>query len=210
MSRALRLALIFSFSLASLAALAQQDFSGEVVDGKGADNNHRTKIYATKDKLRFEPQDQSEREHGVMIVDLAKQTSAVLMPERKMYMVFPSSQSPAAQRTWHLFRITDAENACSEWQKLPHNENGTCKKIGSETVNGRSTVKYEGTNDKGETGQVWIDPKIGFPIKWQGKDGGGELQNIKEGSQPSSLFEIPSDYQKFQMPAGMQNMQRPH
>ena len=37
----------------------------------------------------------------------------------------------------------------------------------------------------------------------------GELQDIKEGSQPASLFEIPSDYQKFQMPPGMGNMPHP-
>ncbi len=204
-----RVLLIACFSLVSALAFAQQDFSDDMVDtGKGSEAVHKAKIYATKDKMRFESA--GEREQGAMIIDLAKQTSTMVMPDRKMYMEFPTSQSPAAQRTWHLFRASDVENACAEWQKLPHNENGTCKKIGSDTVNGRSTVKYEGTNDKGETGQVWLDPKIGFPIKWVGKNGSGELQNIKEGSQPASLFEVPSDYQKFQMPAGMQNMQRPH
>ncbi len=79
--------------------------------------------------------------------------------------------------------------------------------MGNEQVNGRSTVKYEGTDSKGEKGSVWLDSKVRFPIKWQGKDGSGELQNIQEGPQPASLFEIPAGYNKFEMPQGM--MQRP-
>ena len=35
-----------------------------------------------------------------------------------------------------------------------------------------------------------------------------ELQNIKEGSQPDSLFAIPSDYQKFDMGNMMRGMGR--
>jgi len=71
-------------------------------------------------------------------------------------------------------------------------------------VNGRSTVKYEGTNAKGETGTIWLDPKLRFPVKWQGKNGSGELQNIKEGAQPASLFEIPDGFTKFDMGSMMQ------
>jgi len=50
---------------------------------------------------------------------------------------------------------------------------------------------------------MWLDPKLRFPVKWEGKNGSGELRNIQEGSQPSSLFEIPSGYTKFDMGAMM-------
>lgn len=205
---ALRLFSIFVFCFSAIAAVAQQDFSADMVDiTQGKAPTTKAKIYATKDKLRIEPEGD---EKAVMIVNLSTQTSYGLMPERKMYMEFNQSQGPAAQY-WSraLFRPSDVEDSCSAWLKLPSNRGGTCKKVGNETVNGRSTVKFEGTNAKGETGYAWVDRKIGFPIKMQGNGQESELQNIKEGPQPASLFEVPAGYQKFQMPAGMQNMQRP-
>jgi hypothetical protein len=50
---------------------------------------------------------------------------------------------------------------------------------------------------------MWLDPKLRFPVKWEGKNSSGELRNIQEGSQPASLFEIPSGYTKFDMGAMM-------
>jgi hypothetical protein len=199
---------IFIVALLATAVIAQEDFSADVVNTKESGNQSHAKIYVTKDKWRIEGL-QEGRMGGAIITNLVTRTSDVLMPERKMYMEFPQGQGPAGQRLMNFYHARDIDDACSDWLKLPYNQGGTCHKVGSETVNGRSTVKYEGTNAKGETGAVWFDKKIAFPIKWEGKNGGGELQNIKEGSQPSSLFEIPSDYQKFQMPAGMPNMQRP-
>jgi len=210
MNSVLRFALAATLLLCAVTALAQEDFSGEIVDtSKGAAAQRKTKIYATKDKIRFEPESEGARGTAV-IVNLSTHVSDAMMPERKMYMEFAQTQAPGMQQ-WNrqLFRPSDVNDACTEWLKLPANRGGSCKNLGSETVNGRSTVKFEGTNAKGETGYAWMDKKIAFPIKWQGKDDTWELQDIKEGSQPSSLFEIPSGYQKFQMPAGMQNMQRP-
>jgi hypothetical protein len=201
--------LLTVFALVTTAAFAQQDFSGEVVDTTKGALEHKTKIYATKDKMRFEPEAQGAR-NAAIIVNLSTHVAAALMPDRKMYMEFTQGQGPGMQQ-WSrdLFRPSDVGDACSEWLKLPANHGGSCKNLGSDTVNGRSAIKYEGTNSKGETGYAWMDKKIGFPIKWQSNNDTWELQNIKEGSQPASLFEIPAGYQKFEMPTGMQNMPRP-
>jgi hypothetical protein len=63
--------------------------------------------------------------------------------------------------------------------KLPANQGGRCHKVGNETVSGRNTVKYEATNARGETENVWIDPKLRFPVEWKGKDSGGEPRNTE-------------------------------
>jgi hypothetical protein len=196
--------------LLTVSAFAQEDFSGDLVDtSKGAATDRKTKIYATKDKMRFEPLGEGPQKPAV-ILNFTTHMANALMPDRKMYVEVPQDQTPGAPR-WsrQLFRPSDVNNACAEWLKLPQNQGGTCKNLGSETVNGRSTIKFEGTNAKGETGYAWMDKKIAFPVKWQEENNSWELQNVKEGSQPSTLFEIPAGYQKFQMPAGMQNMQRP-
>jgi len=191
--------------LAGLAA-AQTEFSGEIV-------NHRhpgggpTKVYFGKDKIRFDsPGGKDPSGSGAVIFDLNNHNWVVLMAERRMYMEMPT-QMMEKKGMYNFFRTGDVENACSDWLKLPANQGGTCHKVGNETVNGRSTVKYEGTNSKGESGAVWLDPKLRFPVKWEGKnEDGGELRNIQEGSQPASLFEIPPGYQKFDMGSMMQKM----
>ncbi len=184
-------------------ALGQTEFSGEIVDnvhpGKGLN-----KVYFGKDKMRFESGENDNR-MGAFIMDFTNHSYLILMAAQHMYMEMPA-QVMEKRGMYDFFHTGDAENACADWLKQPSNQGGTCHKVGNETVNGRSTVKYEGTNAKGETGMVWIDPKLRFPVKWQGKNDGGELRNIQEGAQPASLFEVPAGYTKMDM-GGM--MKRP-
>lgn len=200
---ATRLLVLVSFVLAASAVWAQQDFSADIVTHEqGKPASTPAKMYVTKDKMRFESQGQNGH-NAAVIINFATQTSDVLMAERKMYMEFAAGQGPGAARTWAYFRATDVENACGDWQKMVSKPGGECHKVGSESVNGRSTIKYEAKSAGEDISDVWLDSKIAFPIKWQGKNSEGELQNIKEGSQPASLFEIPSDYQKMDMGAMM-------
>jgi K+-sensing histidine kinase KdpD len=187
------------------SALAQTEFSANIVTS----NKQGTgKIYFAKDKLRIDAQEQNSPTHmGVFIADLAKQTTIILMPQQQMYMEMPV-QMMQQRGLYSFFRTGDVENACADWEKVPHHKVGSCHKVGSETVNGRSTVKYEGTNESGEVGQMWLDPKLRFPVKWQEKNNGGELRDIQEGSQPASLFEIPAGYTK--MDIGGMTQHRPH
>lgn len=190
--------------LASAAvALGQVEFSADVVQNK---KEALSKVYFGKNKLRFDGADNNDRAGGgSFIVDLTTDSYLVLMPKQHMYMEMPSKMMEN-RGAFHFFQSGDVENACADWQKLTTNQGGTCRKVGNEMVNGRNTVKYTGTNSKGETGTWWLDSKLRFPVKWEEKNGGGEMQNIKEGPQPASLFEIPAGYTKMDM-GGM--MQRP-
>jgi hypothetical protein len=186
------------FSLLTTSVFAQQEFSAELVNNSEKTPSGPAKIYASKDKMRFEGHEQNGHT-GTLIINFATQTTDVLVPERKMYVESTLGHGPGAQRSFNFFRATDAENACDEWQKMATKPGGACHKVGSEVVNGRSTVKYQGTSAEGDVTYVWIDPKLRFPVKWQGKNSGGELRNIQEGAQPTSLFVVPSDYQKLDM-----------
>ena len=195
--------------VSSQVALAQTEFSAEVVNYKAAGTEVVMKLYFGKDKIRFEPMEKAREDQGVGIVNLATRTVTVIMPQRHMYMELPA-QASGQRLMYDFFRTGDVENACSDWAKLPHNQGGSCHKVGHEMVNGRDAVKYEGTNSKGDSGYFWIDPKLRFPLKWQEeKDkSGGEMKNIQEGSQPASLFEIPAGYTKFDMGGMMQQHQQ--
>jgi hypothetical protein len=186
-------------------AFAQTEFSADVVDNERAGKG-LTKVYFGKDKMRFDSKDDNEaRGGGAVIFDLTNESWVVLMAKQHMYMEMPAKMMEN-RGMFAFFKSGDVENACSDWLKLSRNKGGTCRKVGSESVNGRNTVKYEGTNSSGETNSVWLDSKLRFPVKWQGKNNGGEMRNIQEGPQPASLFEIPAGYTKMDM-GGM--MQRP-
>ena len=176
--------------------MAQTEFSADIVN-----DNHQNapsaRMYFGKDKMRIESKGSDPR-GGVVLLDMTAQTSMVLMPQQHMYVELPMQNT--MRRNMNLFHVQDVDNACGQWLEMPQNKGGSCHKVGNETVNGRNTVKYEGTNAKGESATVWIDPKLRFPVKWQGSKGdSGEMTNIQEGSQPASLFEIPSGYQKMDM-----------
>jgi hypothetical protein len=185
------------FTLLATGAFAQEEFSAELVNKSDNASSGPTKIYVGKDKMRFEGHEQNGHT-GTIIINFAAQTTDILIPERKMYIESMMGQGPGP-RMFNFFRATDVENACGEWQKLATKPGGSCRKIGNEVVNGRSTIKYEGTSAEGDVSYVWIDPKLRFPVKWQGKNGGGELTNIQEAAQPASLFAVPADYQKMDM-----------
>jgi hypothetical protein len=207
MNTTMRTSCLIALLLAASVGFAQTEFSAEMVDTQKSDQSNG-KMYFSKDKVRFEPAKKDPRSGGAVIMNLTTQTTTVLMDQQHMYMEMPAQM--AAQRTaYNFFRTGDVETACFDWMQLPQNKGGSCHRVGNETVNGRSTVKYEGTNAKGETGDVWLDPKLRFPVKWQGKNASWELRNLQEGTQPASLFEIPADYKKFDMPNMGGMMQRP-
>ncbi len=202
-----RISCFFALVLAASFVLAQVEFSAEIVDLQKPGTPTQGKIYFTKDKMRIESQ-ASTRTGGAVIVNFATQTSMVLMAQRHMYMEMPAqSQSQRMGYTAAFFQTGGVENACGYWQKMGP-QGSSCHKVGSETVKGRSTVKYETTNASGDVSHFWLDPKLRFPVKWDGKNNGGELRNIQEGAQPASLFEAPAGFTKMEMPGGM--MQQPH
>ena len=178
--------------MACATAFAQADFSAEIANLSATSNTFHTKIFSTKDKLRFQGEDRSGRTNSIMIVDLAKQTSVVLVPQQKKYVESSRPQIPGQGVTF--FQVKDADDACGDWKRIAHAEKGKCTKVGPEKVNGRDTIKYEVTPGQGKAGSLWIDTKLHFPVKWQNAVATGELKNIKEAAQPARLFEIPAGY----------------
>ena len=194
---------VLALVLSTAFVFAQTEFSAEVFDSHKQGTTSQSKIYFSKDKIRFDSSDSDPRSAGAFIMNLSNQSMTILMPQQHMYMEMPA-EAQEQRQMFSFFKTSDVENACGDWLKLANNKGGSCHKSGSETVNGRSTVKYEGTNSKGEASQVWLDPKLRFPVKWQGKSGTGELRNIQEGDQPASLFAIPAGYTKMDMGGMMQ------
>ncbi len=191
-----RLLCCFLTVFCSLPVFAQQ-FSAELVHLK-PEGAAPSKISVSGERVRFEAG--SGPHKSIMVADLKQQTGFMMFPEDKMYtMLHPGRISP----TMPLFLPMDPENACGAWE-IAVNKPGTCRKVGDETVNGRAAVKYNGTAWNGDTGSAWVDRKLRFVIKWEGKAGAAELRNIQEGQQPVTLFEIPKGYERMDVRAPRQ------
>ena len=197
--------------LLSLSLFAQE-FSGDFVPiGKDRSHSGPSKVFVGKDKMRIETNEGGEVGTGAAIVDFVNQKTIILVPQQKMYMESMPQMKMQEKNMW--FRPDDSNNACPQYisvvKKHNPNENVTCRKIGADTLNGRSTIKYAGTSNNG-SGFVWIDPKLRFVVKWLNDKGDGtELRNIQEGSQDASLFVVPPDFHKFDMQQMMRQRQRP-
>ena len=182
-------------------AVFAQEFSADMVstEGKNA-TQHTAKIYVVKNKMRVDGMGEGNQQ-GSAIMNYDTQTMTVIMPQQHMYMDTKLDQGPMGQQQhkFMFFQAMDVENACPDWHKMTDRQGGSCSKVGDDTVNGRPAVKYSTTDADGKTGTAWIDKSLKFPVKWETKDGSGEVKNIQEGSQPSSLFEPPAGYQKFDM-----------
>lgn len=182
--------LLLSVSATTLA----QEFSADLVRQKPA-GAAQSKVYVSKGKVRLETEGQSKANY--VILNLAQRQSSMVLPDSKTYILSSPGQIPSSIP---FFNIENADNACPAWEKSVQKP-GTCTKVGDDTVSGRKAVKYTGTAGNGDTGTAWVDRKLHFPIKWEGEKGAAELQNIQEGPQASSLFEIPSDYEKMDVAA---------
>lgn len=200
-----RVSCFFALMLAASRLLGQAEFSADVVDLQKPGSPASAKVYFAKDKVRIEPQANGARAGGVFIMNFATQTSTVLMTQQHMYVEVPA-QAQGQRQMYAFFEAGDAQNACGDWEKIAHSKVGSCHKVGSDTVNGRNAVEYEGTSSSGDVTRVWIDAKLRFPLKWQGGSD-GELRNIQEGAQAASLFEVPAGYTKLDLGP---MMQQPH
>lgn len=138
------------------------------------------KVFVTKDRTRM------ELAESTIITRLDKKAVYILLPT-KMYMEQPLGP----------------EYAASVGEKLPGEISREL--VGREEVGGRSAQKFKVTymlDGKEDTVFQWIDDKLGLPLKVAAPDGTWSLiyTDIKAGSQPDKLFEVPDDYSKFSMP----------
>ena len=167
----------FFISMVGCSAPVAKDFSADFVSKSGP-VSFKGKMFFAKDKFRM------ENGQAVTISRIDKKIVWILMPGQKMYMEQPIKE----------------DNTKGFSQKME----GEIKreKIGTETVNGVKADKYKITYKTGaKTDSIlqWIASGIEMPVKTSSIDGkwSMELKNIKFGSQPDSLFDLPKGYKKF-------------
>jgi outer membrane lipoprotein-sorting protein len=178
-------------SIASVWAQRPQPFSADIAISAPKGENMTGKIYMNLPKSRWDMT--AHGQNVSMITDGSTQTSYMIMHQQRMYMEIHGNQSnPMTQRMPKVDTNFDPQNPCGK--------DMTCRKAGTETINGRVCDKWVTTQKDGKTYTAWVDQKLFFPIKTLSDDGRTmELSNIKEGASPASTFVVPDGYRKMDM-----------
>jgi uncharacterized protein DUF4412 len=200
--------LLMLFIVSSAFAQAPQPFSADMATTSANTNTSvKGKFFLSLPKMRVDITDTGQQRQAgpfggkmTMLMDADAKMTYMLMPEQQMYMEFSMTQdNPMLQRM-------------PKWQDLKGDpcagrQDVTCKKVGTETINGRSCDKWEATKKDGQKDIFWVDQKLHFPIKSQTGHVTTEFTNIKEGAPDPALFKVPAGYRKFE--AGAFGGQKP-
>jgi hypothetical protein len=187
-------------------ATASDFFSSNMVITQSTGQIVVEKLHVGKGRARLDriPQKGETVRVTSLIMDFDHQFLFLLLPDDKMYMQILGSSGMSFYRGARLFRPHTANSACADW--IPEADsrgvNLRCVRAGQETINGRTTDKWEATATNGAHGTLWYDPDLNFVIKVlrvskEGVQSGYELQNIEVGGQQANIFEVPSDYRQF-------------
>ena len=111
----------------------------------------------------------------------------MMVPERKVYHEMPRDEAPLDA----MMREVSQEQIIAE-ELVTETVNGfLCRKLRIKT-----SVEILGTRHEG-TAVVWTTPALAIPIRSKTEDGTvSELRELRPGTQPEELFEIPQGYEK--------------
>ena len=117
-------------------------------------------------------------------------------PAMKWEITSQSSQSPGTMVFW-----IDEERQFPVRQKMPDGSTMEMKSVGDEKISGRDTEKWSrtvtGPDGKSLISWHWYDPELKSNIREEQPGGYSRLlTNIKVGSQPDELFEVPEGYRE--------------
>lgn len=196
-------------SAGALAQVEPQAFSGDIVslDAGGEPLGATAKLHAAEHKARIEI---GAAPDGFFLSDTDAGTALYVRSAQRIYLDARQS-TPLTQ----VFIRVDPRDPCRQWQAaaatagVMNSGKWRCEPIDRAIVNRHETVEYRVVRPDREPSYGWVDPSIGFPVKWQSADGKVfVLTNVQLQPQPASLFSIPSDYRKLDPQALLERIKR--
>lgn len=144
-------------------------------------------LFHRPDRWRLEVQ--REQRTDISIFRLDKKVVWILLPKEKNYMetTLTEEDLPLPARI-----AGEIDRAVVGQEKV---EGFICDKL---------VVRYSKGDGVGEM-VFWVSPQLGVPLRSEAPDLGwkAELKNIKLGTQPDELFEIPAGYELFNAPTDL-------
>jgi hypothetical protein len=167
---------VFAVIFLTAGSAGAAEFSAELINTHRGQKNI-AKIYVQAEKMRMETP--GTEEYTILRSD--KKLIWIVIPDEKTYIEIPTTPAPRG----------DAKMKGEIGREL----------VGSETVNGYETKKYEVRyldQDTLHKAHQWIASDLNYPIKISALDGSWstEYRDIKAGPQDKSLFEIPEGFDR--------------
>lgn len=154
------------------------------------------KVYVSNARVRIEA---SDFPGDFFLIDSEKGSAYLVRPSGRIFM--EAKQSSPLTR---LLIGVERENPCRQWESMAklagvseQRDTWRCEMIGPEKIGDRATTGYR-AHAPGQDLVGWIDADLKFPLKIQAdKITTVVVANVLESPQPESLFEIPSNFKKF-------------
>jgi hypothetical protein len=191
--------LVAGFVHCAAAAAGAQQFSADLVimphDG-GAAAAPAGKLRVLDDKVRLETPEFAD---GFFLIDGAGPTAYFVRPAARVFM-----DARQSSRLTRMFVPVDPDDPCRQWQAMAKLAGSAdqgdlrCARTGEETISGRSAIVYRAVSASGRELVGWIDATRKFPLRIKTEEGAViTAENIRDEPQPAPLFEIASDFRKF-------------
>ena len=202
-----RLAAMSLVLLSTISTRAQKvEFSADMQVSDGSGQTQILKLFVGNKRARFDRLKQGNDGNGIgsILIDFQNQFIFLLIPQSKLYLQIEGSAGTAFYSGGWMFRPDTPKYPCNAWVREGDRRGISlrCKDGGQDTVDGRSTQKWDATTPEAGHGSLWYDPELNFVskvlrISKSGVQSGYTIQNAKLGTQPPDLFEIPDGYRKF-------------
>ncbi len=141
-----------------------------------------------------------EGQEQTIIIDEKTGITLILMHAQKMYMEIPDMTGDESQGEAQ-YDVDSAEDLLEANRDM-----ATAEDLGMETVNGVTCRIFKVTYKDGLRGDstLWISRELETPIKVVTQTPMGEttleMNNINQGSLSDSLFSVPQDYGRMELP----------
>lgn len=182
------------------------EFSADMQILEGTGRTQVVKVFVGNKRARLDRPQKEDETNGIgsLLIDFDHQFLFLVIPQSKMYLQIAGSNGTPFYRGAWMFRPSSPDNPCGGWVSEANQRGITlrCQRAGQDSVNGRPTPRWDATTPDGGHGSLWYDQSLNFIVKVLRTSKGGvqsgyELQNIKEGTQPQTLFEFPAGYRQF-------------
>ncbi|MDD3324529.1 MAG: DUF4412 domain-containing protein [Sulfurospirillaceae bacterium] len=170
------------FILMAGVSLCASEYSADfIMQDKSEGIHSKGRLYFKGGNMRQEMNSGGMR--TITIIRPSEHKSWMLQPDQNTYMEMSQEdmQGAVGGADW---TVEDERNA---------------KFLGHEKVNKYTCKKYL-IQDEGGEAYVWVSEELRVPIKIMGQNYQYELVNIKKERVSDSLFQVPTGYQKFQLP----------
>lgn len=205
-----RITPIVLFLALSAAALPAQtvEFSSNMRLSSATGDTQVAKLYVGNKRALIQRDESKSDTNGIgsIVMDFENQLIFLLIPQSKFYLRVTGSQgSPFYNAAW-MFRPYNPATPCDGWVAEADRRGITlrCRPAGAESVDGKPAQRWDATATNGASGSLWYDPDLNFVVKVlrksaKGVESGYEIQNVKRGPQPATLFDT-TGYREFTMP----------